>query len=334
MVSFRSPGDPSDNAGMNAIRVVAAGIATVALFTLHPAAAQYPARPVRIVVPFDQGTGADVVARAAAQALSARMGVAVSVDNIAGQAGATGTMAVAKAAPDGHTLLVTTNALTITPHTTKAKYDPTKDLVAVARMAVVPMVVVTSGKSRYKTFDELVAHLRANPDKATFATSGSGTLGHLEAEVIKRQLKLQARHVPQESDVKAIAATAGGQVDFFVVNLPVAQGQLKAGNLRALAVGSGARLPTMGNVPTLAEAMKRPGYEASVWYGMLAPAGTSSDVLTRLENEIERQLEVPEVRKRIESIGGRDAFLRSAPFGGQLRFEYGKWRDVVPSLKL
>ena len=304
-------------------------VGVVVAFLTANASAQYPQRPIKIVVPFAAGLGVDVVARATGEALSKRMGVAVTVENVVGSDGAVGTAAVAKAAPDGHTLLVTSNRLTIAPHLAKKpSYDPLQDFVPVARIAVIPLVLVTGEKSRFRTFDDLVAAMRQEPGKIRYATSGKGELSHLEAALMARHFKVQAQQQPFSSGREALAATAGGKADFFLANLPMALAQINKGSLRALAVSSAARMPNMPAVPTFAEAMQRPGYEALVWFGMLAPAGTSSQVLTRLENEIERELEVPAVRARIEAVGGQIAFLRSAPFGGRIKLDYGKWGVV------
>ena len=293
-------------------------------------AADYPERPVWIIVPFAAGSGADVVGRAVGEALSARMGVPVVIENMVGEEGAAGTTAAAKAAPDGYTLLATTSPLTVTPYMLKnPSYDPIKDLVAVAQVAVIPMVLVTGANASYKTFDDLLAAMRKAPGKLAYATSGKGALNHLEVEVLKQHFKVQARDVPHKSDGEAIAATAGGQADFFLANYPTGLEQVRSGALRALAVTSKARMPATPDVPTFAEIMRNPGYEASVWYGVLAPRGTSSQVIARLENEIERELEQPAVIGRIEALGGQVAFLRSAPFGGRIGYEYRKWGQVL-----
>ena len=320
---------------MSATRgLLTAAVATAAFLTMNAAAADYPDRAVKIVVPFAAGSGTDVVARAAGAALATRMGVAVTIENRVGANGAVGTAAVAKAAPDGYTLLATSNPFTLAPHTMKAPtFDPLKDFVAVARIAVIPLALVTSSKSSFKTFDDLVAYLRQNPGKARYATAGKGTLSHLEAEVINQYLKVRAQDQPYRSGEDALAAAASGKADFFLANLPMALAQLNAGSLRALAVGSGERMPNMPNIPTLAEVMRRPVYEANVWYGLVAPTGTPVPVLTRLEDELDLELRVPAVSARIESVGGRVAFLRSAPFGGQIRFEHAKWQQAVKGLQ-
>jgi tripartite-type tricarboxylate transporter receptor subunit TctC len=316
-------------------RFIGAGIAAASLVAMRAWAAYPDRQPVKIIVPFAAGTGADLVGRAVADALAARMKVKVTVENLPGEAGATGTVAVKKAAADGHTLLLTSNPLTITPYRLKTSpYDPTKDLVAVAQIAAVPLVLVTSAKSPNKSFEALVAEMRQKPGKVAYATSGKGALNHLEVELIKRELKVDTRDAPQGGDEQALAATVGGKAGFMLANLPMAMAQINKGQLRPLAVSSSERMPAMPNVPTIAEAIRKPGYSASVWYGVLAPAGTPVAAITRLENEIQYELEVLAVQARIAAVGGKVAFLRSAPFGGQVRYEYAKWGQVVRALKL
>lgn len=296
--------------------------------------AEYPDKPVKIIVPFAAGSGTDVVARATGAALAKRMGVSVTVENMPGSDGAVGTVAVAKAKADGYTLLATSNALTITPYLSKTPpYDPVKDLVAVAQVAVIPLVLVTSDKSRFKTFDDLIADMRQNPGKVRYATAGKGTLSYLEVALIARHLKVQAQDQPHKSGEDALAATAGGKADVFLANLPMALAMLNKGTLRALAVSSSARLPRMPGVPTLGEAMKRPAYEATVWFGLLAPTRTDFEILTRLEDEIGIELQSPAVSARIEAVGGNVIFLRSAPFGGRIGYEYRKWGQVAGALQ-
>ena len=300
--------------------------AAVACLAINAWAADYPERPIRIIVPFVAGSGTDVVARATGAALSSRTGVAVTFENAAGGDGAAGTAAAAKAAPDGYTLLAVSNSFTITPHLANApSFDPLKDFVPVARVAVIPLVLVTADKSRAKTFDELITYVRQNPGRVRYATSGKGSLSRLEVELVNRHFKVQAQDQTFKSATDAMAATAKGAPEFFLANLPMALPQIRSGSLRALAVSSGARLTELPDVPTLGEAMRRPGYESLVWFGLVAPSGTPSPAIMRLENELERELEVPAVRSRIESVGGRVAFQRSAPFAGQIGYEYRKW---------
>lgn len=306
----------------------------IAAITATSAWAEYPERPIWIIVPFAAGSGTDVVARATGDALSKRTGVPVVIENTVGGDGAAGTAKVAKAKPDGYTLLATSNPFTLVPNLGKSKsYDPVKDFVAVAQIAVIPLVLVTSGASTFKTLDDLVTYMRQNPGRTRYATTGKGTLSHLEVEVMNRHLKVQAQDQAYKSAEGALAAVASGKAEFFMATLPSAQAQINAGALKAFAVTSGERLPQVPGAPTLAEAIRRPGYVASVWFGLVAPAKTPFQILTRLEDEIERELGSPAVNSRIESIGGRALFLRSAPFGGQIRFEHAKWGQAAKILQ-
>ena len=314
----------SDNGAMNARFLLLASLVALNAW------AEYPEKPVKIIVPFAAGSGTDAVARATGAALAKRMNVSVTVENMPGADGAIGTVAVAKAAPDGYTLLFTSNPLTITPYLAKKQsYDPVKDLVAVAQVATIPMVLVTGEKSRFKTFDDLIAEMRQNPGKVRYATTGRGSLSHLEVALMAQYFKVKAQEQPHKSAEEALAATVGGKDDVFLANLPIALATLNKGALRALAVSSSARVPRMSSVPTLGEAMKRPAYESNVWFGLLAPSRTYFEILTRLEDEIGLELQQPNVSARIEAIGGQVAFLRSAPFGGQIGYEYRKWGQVA-----
>ncbi len=307
-------------------RILLASLAALAT----SAWANYPDKPVKIIVPFAAGSGTDVVARATATALAKRMKVPVTVENVTGSGGAKGTIAVAKAAPDGYTLLATSTRFTIRPYLDKgAVYDPVKDFVAVAQIAVVPFVLVTSGKSRFKTFDDLVAEMRQNPGSLRYATSGRGSLSHLEVALMNQHLKVQAQDNAYKSDDKALGAITGGQADFYLANLPMAQAQISKGALRALAVTTAKPMERFPGVPTLADAMKRPGYDPSLWYGLVAPKGTSVDVLTRIEDDLKIELEQQSVDARIETVGARVVFLRSAPFGAQIAYDYRKWGEVT-----
>jgi tripartite-type tricarboxylate transporter receptor subunit TctC len=303
--------------------------ALAALFALNAFAA-YPDKPVKVVVPTTAGSGTDVVARATAAALAKRLGVAVTVENLTGRGGAKGAVAVAKAAPDGYTLLATSTRFTVRPVLDKtAGYDPVGDFVAVAQLAVIPMVLVTSANSRFKSFDELVAEMRQNPGTLRYATAGRGSLSHLEVAAMNQHLKVQAQDNAYKGDERALGAIAGGQADFYLANLPMALAQINKGTLRPLAVTTAKPMERLPAVPTLSEAMKRPGYAPSLWFGLVAPKGTPALVITRLEEEIGRELETPGVDARIEAVGGRVAFLRSAPFGAQIAYDYRKWADAT-----
>jgi tripartite-type tricarboxylate transporter receptor subunit TctC len=257
------------------------------------------------------------------------MGVPVNIENRPGANTVTGTLAVAKAAPDGYTLLATSNPFTIAPFLAKAPpYDPTKDFVAVAQVAAIPLVLVTSAQAPYKSVAELI-----QKEKLRYATTGKGALNHLEAEFITRHFKVPAEGQAFKTGAEALKATVGGQPDFFLANLPMALPQIQSGAARALAVSSSKPVDALPGVPTLGQAMGRPTYEASVWFGLVAPRGTPVDAITRIEDDLERELQDSAVKKRIESAGGRIAFLRSAGFGGTIGYEQRKWGEVAKAAR-
>lgn len=320
---------------MTCLRLVRAATIAMALVASGAGASDYPSKPIRIIVPFASGSGTDVVARTIGEALSSQMGVSVVVENVVGAGGNIGSSAVAKAAADGYTLLSTANPLTVTPHMQKVPpFDPAKDFSPIARITVIPMVLVTGMNSRHKSFEGLVQEMRSHPGKVTYATSGKGAPSHLEVELLEQHLNVNAQDLPYRVGGQAITDVIGSQVDFFFANLPIALPQLKAGNMRALAVGSVDRIPAMADVPTLAELLKKPGYEASVWYGLSAPGGTPPEIVSRLENEVRKALENPQVRTKLEGVGGQIALVTSKAFGEQIRAENDKWRKIVKDLNL
>src|SRR5438034_5972010 len=235
----------------------------------------YPTKPVRLVVPFPAGGTTDLLARAAAQKLSEAWGQQVIVDNRPGAAGNIGAELVAKAAPDGYTLLmgtVGTHAINASLYA-KMPYDHVKDFAPVILVAGVPNVLVVNPSLPVHSVQELIAYAKANPGKLNFASSGSGTSIHLSGELFKVMTGVQMTHVPYKGSAPALQDLLGGQVQLMFDNLPPSLPQIKAGRLRALAVTSATRAPALPDVPTVAEA-GLPGFEASSWFGVLAPAGT------------------------------------------------------------
>ena len=296
---------------------------------------RYPSRSIRLIIPFAPGSGADVLARVIAEAVAAQTGVSVVPEIMEGAGGAIGAAVVAKGPPDGYTLLTASTPMTLAPYMMKPMpYDPAKDFAAVVRVCVVPMVLVTSGKAPWNTFQDLIAHIRANPGKVNYATGGKGTLSHLEVELIGSAFGLQMQDIPYKSGTVGLTDTISQRVEFFVASLPAALGHIQSGALRALAVGSPNRVPALPDVPTLAEAMGKPNYEATVWYGFAMPSGTPPDVTARLDQEIRRAAATPSVRARIEQVGGLISLAGPPEFGTQIRSESEKWAGIVKKLKL
>ena len=304
---------------------------------LSPAQAQdrYPSRTIRVIIPFAPGSGSDLVARVVGEAIATQMGVAVVSETLEGAGGAIGAATVAKAQPDGYTLLSAATPMTVGPYMQKTMpYDPAKDFTAITRVAVLPLVLVTSGKAPWQTFQELVTHVRANPGKVNYATGGKGSPSHLEVELMINPLGLQAQDVPYKNFGQALTDVIGGRADFIMASVPITASHIQAGSLRALAVGSATRVPTVPTAPTLAEAMNRPGHEAIVWYGFAGPAGMPADIAARLDQEIRRAAATAAVRARVEQVGGLVSLAGPAEFGAQIRAESEKWAGIVKRLKL
>ena len=319
------------------LRVLLCAALTLPALTLTgPAAAQtWPSRPIRTIIPFAAGSGSDVTARVVGEALSTQLGVPVIPETREGTGGALGATAVAKAAPDGYTLLSAANPMTVTPYMMKTlPFDPARDFAPISRIAVIPLVLVTSSQSSYRTFQDLVARMKAEAGKLNYATGGKGSPSHLEVELWQRQVGVSARDVPYKNFGQGLTDTMAGRTEFMMASLPISTGHITAGTLRALAVGSASRLPNLPNVPTFAEVLNKPGYEASAWYGFLAPAGTPPEIVTRLASEIQKALNVAAVRARIEATGGRIALAGPEAFNAQVQAESERWSRLVKEMGL
>ena len=284
---------------------LAAGAATIALAPVRAFAQSYSSHPVRLVVPFPPGGGADIVARLLAPQLQVSLGQSFYVENRAGAAGRIGTGVVAKAEADGATLLVTTeSSLVIAPYVTpNLGYDPVKDFAPVSLLSRNAVVLVVHPSVPAKTLAEYIALARAHPGEQMFASSGVGGLNHLAGEMFNRMADVKIAHVPFSGTGAAIPAVLSNQVGamwgFAAGLIP----HIRAGALRALAIGSRERSPALPEVPTVAEAGV-PGYEAVSWIGLLAPAGTPADALARLGDAVRAAMTNDKVRSTIENGGG------------------------------
>jgi tripartite-type tricarboxylate transporter receptor subunit TctC len=306
--------------------VLLAAMAAIA-FAQAPA---YPTKPIRLVVPFPAGGTTDILARAAAQKLTEAWGQPVVVDNRPGAGGNIGSELVAKAAPDGYTLemgTVGTHAINASLYA-KMPYDHVKDFVPVILVAGVPNVLVVHPSVPVNSVAELIAYAKANPGKLNFASSGSGTSIHLSGELFKVMSGVQMTHVPYKGSAPAVQDLLGGQVQLMFDNLPSALPHIKAGKLRALAVTSAQRAPVLPDVPTIAEA-GLPGFEASSWFGVLAPAGTSPAIVAKLNAEIAKWLASPEAKEKLQGQGANVAGGPPEEFTKHIAAETAKWAKVV-----
>jgi len=312
--------------------ITRAACALLAAFALAAhAQAPYPNHPVRIVVPFPAGGTTDIIARAVAQKLTESTGQSFVVENRAGAGGNIGAELVAKAAPDGYTLLmgtVGTHAINSSLYA-KMPYDHVKDFVPVILVAGVPNVLEVNPSVPVNSMQELIAYAKANPGKLNFASSGSGTSIHLSGEMFKVMTGVQMAHVPYKGSSPALADLMGGQVQLMFDNLPSSLALIKAGKLKPLAVTSLTRSSALPDVPTVAES-GLPGFEASSWFGLLAPAGTPKEIVTKLNGEVAKWLATPDAREKLAAQGAiASTALTPEDFAKHIGTETTKWAKVV-----
>jgi tripartite-type tricarboxylate transporter receptor subunit TctC len=289
----------------------------------------YPAKPVRIVVPFGPGGAVDTVSRIVGQRLSEQMKTPFIVENRAGASGNLGAEAVAKAAPDGYTLLMGANGLATNGALFgNLPFDTLRDFAPVARIGYAPLVLVVPASSPAKSLRELVALAKARPGKLSYGTAGNGSSGHLASELLRSTAGIDVFHVPYKGGAPALTDLVGERISFMLINPVEAVPHVKAGRLRALAVSSDKRLALLADVPTFAEA-GLPGYEASVWWGLVAPARTPRDVVQRLSDETLRALQDEGVRQKLEALGAVVAPQPSEEFAKFLAREIRTWEAVI-----
>jgi tripartite-type tricarboxylate transporter receptor subunit TctC len=311
--------------------VLAALVAVAASAAPVTATAQaYPTKPITIVVPFAAGGTTDILARVIGQALHKELGQSVIVDNRAGAGGNIGGALAAKAQPDGHTLFmgtVGTHAINQSLYK-KMPFDPIKDFAPLTRVAMVPNLLVANPAKPYKSVKELVAYAKANPGRVNFGSSGSGSSIHLSGELFNALAKVDMVHVPYKGSAPAVSDLLGGQIDIMFDNMPSAIQHVRAGKLRALAVTTAKRSPELPDVPTIAEAGV-PGYEATSWFGMFAPAATPAPVVAKLHAALVKVLADPEVKKKLAEQGAEPYSEKPEQFGEFIRKETAKWSKVV-----
>ncbi len=320
-------------------RRLALGLAAASLLAAAPLAAQdkWPNKPVRIVVPFATGGTTDLIARAIAPDLSAAFGQSFIVENRGGAGGNIGTDIVAKSPADGYTLLmgtVGTHGINRALYP-KLPFDPIKDFQPVTLVAGVPNVLVLNvakaDEFGIKTVPDLIKHLKAHPDSFAMASSGNGTSIHLAGEMFKTMTGTKMPHVPYKGSGPAIIDLVGGQVQVMFDNLPSSMQQIKAGKLKAIAVTSASRSTALPDVPTVEEAggPELKGFEASSWFGLLAPAGTPIEIAERIQQVVAKSLATEAVKARLEAAGAIPSGNTPAEFTKHIAAEHAKWEPVV-----
>jgi tripartite-type tricarboxylate transporter receptor subunit TctC len=308
----------------------ALSIPVLALSLAAAAAAQtYPSRPVRIVIPLSPGGTTDVPGRIIAQKLSESLGQNFFVENRAGAGGTIGSDFVAKSKPDGYTLLLTATPFVITPHVyKKMPYDALTDFAPVIRIASGPYVLVVHPSLGVSSVRELIVAAKKEPGKIDFASSGNGSAQHLVSELFMYMAGIKLNHVPYKGSGPAQNDLMAGVIKVSFVGTPIAIPHMKSGKLKALGVSTAKRSPEMPDVPTVAEAGV-PGYEALVWIGLLAPAGTPGEIVAKLNGDIAKLVRTEEVRKLIGPTGMEPDPDTPEHFAGYIKADYDKWGKVV-----
>jgi tripartite-type tricarboxylate transporter receptor subunit TctC len=292
-------------------------------------AGDFPNRAIRIVVPFPPGGATDAAARLVAVKMGEHWGQPVVVDNRAGAGGNVGSDLVAKAPADGYTLVmgVTGSHAINTSLYSRMPYDPVADFVAISQVAVVPNVLVVHPSVPAKTLAELVALAKKEPGKLNYASLGNGTAAHLGMEMLKSEAGVDITHVPYKGSAPAVSDLLAGQVQMMVDGLPSALPHVKAGKLRAIALTSLRRAPSLAELPTIAETY--PGFYADAWSGLFAPRGTPQPVVDKLSAEVQRILRLPDVREKLTALGAEPVGSTQAEFTAHVKREIEKWAKVV-----
>jgi len=318
------------------MRTLLPAAAAAFLAAVAPAAAQdkWPERQVNVIVPFTAGGTTDMFARILAQHMQAKFGPPFIVENRAGAAGNVGTTAVARAPKDGYTILVgTVSTHAINPFLYKnLPHDTEKDFQPVSLIARLPNLLVVHPRIPAKNVSELIEHLKANPGKLSYGSSGAGTSTHLASELFQMTTGTKMTHVPFRSSGDVMNSINGGHIDLAFDNMTLAWPQAQAGTVRALAVSSLERSPTAPDVPAVSETLK--GFEATSWHGVFVPAGTPRPVVDKINAEVRRIMELPDVQQKLKEIGAVPSPMTPEEFVDFIKAERTKWDGVVKAAGL
>jgi tripartite-type tricarboxylate transporter receptor subunit TctC len=308
--------------------VLLAAIATGLAF--NAAAQDYPSRPIRVIVPFPPGGSTDILARTVFQQLGQKWKQSIIIDNRPGASGMIGTEMVARAEPDGYTLLMGSGGpLTINPALyAKLPYDPIKDFIPITVIAVVPNIVVANPSLPVHSIKELIALAKSEPGKLAFASTGNGTPGHLAGEMFKTMTGTDMLHVPYKGSAPSVSAVLGGEVALNFTTTPPVVPLVKSGKLRALAVTSSTRIPDLPDVPTMAES-GLPGYEAISWFGVVAPRGTPDAIVKKLSADLVTVIDSAQVRKQILDTGSIPLANTPEQMEKMIADDTAKWARVI-----
>jgi len=313
-------------------RMLRASLISFAMVSLAPLVMgqqAYPNKPVRIIVPYPPGGTADIVGRTIAEKLGVIWGQSVIVENRAGAGGTIGVDAAAKAAPDGYTMVLgVTGPLTIAPSiNSQLAYDPLRDLVPVTLVAAVPSLIAVHPSVPARDLKELIALAKSQPGKLTFASAGNGTSVHIAGELLKSMAGVDILHVPYKGGVPALNDLMGGQVSMIIENMPQLLPQVRAGKIRALAVTTQQRSPALADLPAVSEVL--PGYEATTWFGLLAPAKTPQEIVRKVQSDVAKIGMLPDVKDRFAGLGAEVIASTPEAFATHLRSELVRFSKVI-----
>ena len=290
----------------------------------------YPAKPIRIIVPFPAGGTADIMARVVGQKMTETWGQQVLIDNRSGAGGNIAADLAAKSAPDGYTLFLCTVG-THAVHQTlyeKLPFDPIKDFSAVAYIAGVPNVVVVHPSIPVKSVKELIGFIKARPGRINFGSSGTGSSVHMSGEMLKVMAGLDMTHIPYKGNPQAVTDLMAGQIELMITNMPSVIPYIQSGRLRALAVTTKARSPALPDLPTMEEA-GLPGYESSAWFGLVSPAAVPRNIVSKLNAEVMRIVGLEDVKRNLASQGAYPLVMTPDEFGAFMKAETAKWAKIV-----
>jgi tripartite-type tricarboxylate transporter receptor subunit TctC len=305
----------------------------VACMPVAAMAQSYPAKTIRLIVPYSAGGGADNAARILAPQLSASMGQQVIIENRAGGSGSIGANAVAQADPDGYTVLYDASSFAVNPALRKLPFDASKDLVPVSLAVTVPNILVVPPTAPYKTVAEFLDYARKNPGQMTYASYGPGSAAHLIGELLKSQARIEMLHVPYKGGAPALMDVMGGQVASYFANAASSMNYIKSHKLRALAVTSSKRMASLPEVPTLAESGFK-NFEVLEWNGFFVPKGTPKEVVARLNKAIQAAIKDPGTRKHLQGLGLDPVGSSPEEFSKFVQAEMARWSTLVKSNKI
>jgi tripartite-type tricarboxylate transporter receptor subunit TctC len=299
------------------------------LTTWMASAQEWPAKPVRFIVPYPPGGGTDVIARIVQPRLSEALGQPVVIENRGGAGGALGTAEAAKAAPDGYTFLFTLSSHTINPLLYKLSFDIERDFAPVTLVVSVPQLIAAYPGAQLTSMSDVVSMARAQPGKLAFASVGNGTPSHIAGELLKLRTNIDITHVPYKGGGPAVADTLGGQVPLIMVTMPAAISHVRAGKLVPLAVTTARRNPGAPEIPTVAEALKIPDYEVDSWYAIFAPAKTPTPIVSRMQKAVARVIDLPDVKQKLLEQGGDTVGSTPEVLDKVVKSELVRWADLI-----